>query len=222
MIPIFIGYDPREAAAYHTFCQSIVSHATEPVSFTPLAQRLLSVQGQRDGSNEFIYSRFLVPWLSDFHGWALFADGDMLALADIAHLWRLRQEDKAVMVCQHDYQTKYSEKYLGAKNESYPRKNWSSIVLWNCGHPLNRRLTPEYVDAHTGSHLHRFGWIPDEQIGSLPLEWNWLVGEYAYSPYAKLVHYTIGGPYFKEYAMCDYAAEWSSEFRRVTHCSQRG
>mgnify|MGYP001589188271 CR=1 FL=1 len=221
MIKIFVGYDPRESIAYHTFCQSVLSHASEPVAFAPLAQKLVSVQGQRDGTNDFIYSRFLVPYLCDFSGWAIFADGDMLALDDIAKLWAMRDESKVVMVCKHDYQTKYSEKYLGTKNESYPRKNWSSVVLWNCAHPLNLRLTPTYIDAHPGSHLHRFAWIPDQDIGGIPFEWNWLVSEYQYNPFAKLVHYTIGGPYFTEYAECDYSKEWFNEFGKVGHCLQR-
>ena len=176
MIRIVIGFDQREAVAYHTFCQSILEKASAPVSFTPLV--LGSLKGfsetHTDGSNAFIYSRFLTPWLMDFNGWAIFADGDMICLDDIAKLWALRDETKAVQVVQHNYQTKALDKYLGNKNENYPRKNWSSLILWNCAHPKHKLLTPEFVMKQTGAFLHRFTWLDDADVGALPKEWNWL------------------------------------------------
>ncbi len=152
---IFIGYDPREAAAYHVCCQSIIEHATIPVSFQPLSNlSLKGFNGQRDGSNAFTFSRYLIPYLCDFTGWALFLDGDMTVNVDIEHLWQWRTHffNKAICVVKHDYQTRYPTKYVGSRMESrnvdYPRKNWSSVVLWNCGHFNNRSLMPEYVLDH--------------------------------------------------------------------------
>ncbi|MBI2382469.1 MAG: glycosyltransferase [Gammaproteobacteria bacterium] len=217
MIRIFIGYDPREAVAYHTFCQSVLERASVPVCFAPLALHLLPKykETHRDGSNAFIYSRFLVPHLAGYEGWALFADGDMICREDIARLWELRDPSKAVMVVKHDYKTKAETKYLGNRNADYPRKNWSSVILWNCGDPRNRRLDPDYVAAHPGSHLHRFAWLPDEAIGELPREWNWLTTEYPDNYNAKLLHYTLGTPCFKDYANCDMADAWYSAYERL-------
>lgn len=225
MIKLFVGYDSRESAAYHTFCQSVMDHSSVPVSFIPLHRPMLSdFDGQKDGTNAFIYSRFLVPYLQDYTGWALFADGDMVCNADIAELWAIRDVNyfnKAACVVKHDYQTKHSRKYIGtpmeSDNASYPRKNWSSLILWNCGHYANRILTPEFIREAPGSLLHRFEWLRDEQIGDIPLEWNSLIGETSCDPYPKLCHYTLGVPGFKHYAHCDHASEWHSAHRRVTH-----
>ncbi|WP_242615677.1 glycosyltransferase [Sphaerotilus mobilis] len=207
---MFIGYDDREAVAYHTFCQSILETCSVPVAFTPLV--LSSLPGYKethvDGSNTFIYSRFLTPLLCNFDGWALFADGDMICRRDLAELWALRDPSKAVQVVQHDYQTKASMKYLGNKNQNYPRKNWSSVVLWNCGHAKHRILTPEFVMQQTGAFLHRFSWLSDDDIGALPVEWNWLTTEYPDNDDAKLLHYTLGTPCFKDYKNADMAPIW--------------
>lgn len=217
MIRIFVGYDPREAVAYHTFCQSILEKASQPVAFTPLALNALTGyrETHTDGSNTFIYSRFLTPFLCGFDGWALFADGDMVCKTDIAELWALRDASKAVQVVQHDYQTKAHRKYLGNKNENYPRKNWSSVILWNCDHPRHRVLTPEFVAGQTGAFLHRFQWLADSDIGALPAEWNWLTTEYEDNPQAKLLHYTLGTPCFAEYRDAPMAADWHAHHARV-------
>lgn len=210
MINIFVGFDQREAIAYHVFCQSILEKASHPVSFTPLALNTLKdyAETHTDGSNQFIYSRFLVPFLMNYAGWAIFADGDMVCLDDIVKLWETKDDNKAVMVIQHDYKTKAYNKYLGNKNENYPRKNWSSLVLWNCGHAANRCLDPHYVMTHPGSHLHRFAWLSDDLIGSIPLEWNWLTTEYPDNYQAKLLHFTLGTPCFKDYWDCEMADVW--------------
>jgi hypothetical protein len=209
MIPIFVGYDARESIAYHTFCQSVLSQSSLPVSFCPLALNTMAgyKEGHTDGSNEFIYSRFLVTSLMVHDGWAIFADGDMVVADDIAKLWALRDDRYAVMVAKHDYTTKHPVKYLGAKNEDYPRKNWSSLVLWNCRHIANRILKPEFVSKSTGAQLHRFSWLHDEEIGSLPLEWNWLVSEYDDKD-ASLYHYTVGTPCFPDYKDCQKSDLW--------------
>lgn len=209
-IRIFVGFDEREAVAYHTFVQSLIDASSQPLSITPLALGHLKgyTECHTDGSNQFIYSRFLVPHLSDYAGWALFADGDMICRADVAALWALRDERFAVQVVKHDYSTKQEQKYLGNVNQNYPRKNWSSLILWNCAHPAHRILTPEKVAASTGAFLHRFQWLRDEEIGSLPAVWNWLAIEYADNPDAKLIHYTLGTPCFRDYADTSMSEHW--------------
>ena len=217
MIRIVIGFDQREAVAYHTFCQSILERASAPVSFTPLV--LGSLKGfsetHTDGSNAFIYSRFLTPWLMDFNGWAIFADGDMICLDDIAKLWALRDKTKAVQVVQHNYQTKALDKYLGNKNENYPRKNWSSLILWNCAHPKHKLLTPEFVMKQTGAFLHRFTWLEDADVGALPKEWNWLTTEYEDNYQASLLHYTLGTPCFADYKNAEMSDVWHAAHERI-------
>ncbi|HVO07680.1 MAG TPA: glycosyltransferase [Burkholderiaceae bacterium] len=217
VIRLFVGFDPREAVAYHTFCQSVLEKASRPVSFTPLVLQALPgyTETHTDGSNTFIYSRFLTPHLCDFQGWALFADGDMICRADIAELWALRDERKAVQVVQHDYQTKATVKYLGNKNQNYPRKNWSSVVLWNCAHPKHQLLTPEFLMGQTGAFLHRFSWLDDADIGALPREWNWLTTEYPDNYDARLLHYTLGTPCFKAYWDAEMADEWHAHHARA-------
>ena len=147
MIPIFIGYDKREAAAYHVCANSIIRNATSPISLNPLSLNLLKGYEEKhsDGSNHFIYSRFLIPHLMGYKGWAIFMDGDMILRDDVTKLWDMRDESKAVMVVKHDYKTRMTKKYLGSKNENYPRKNWSSVILWNCGHEENRIVTTDFV-----------------------------------------------------------------------------
>ena len=208
MIRVFIGYDPREAAAYHTCCQSIIENTRADVSFHP-------VRGERrDGSNDFIYARFLVPYLCGFAGSAIFIDGDMIVRGDIADLYAMRRGDVGVQVVKHDYRTKHPVKYLGNKNDDYPRKNWSSVVLWNCNYFPHRRLVPEFIAGQSGSYLHRFAWLNDAQIGELPDGWNRLVMEQEVLPDDKLLHYTIGPPCFAEYADCDHAKEWHDTYGR--------
>lgn len=223
MIPIFLGYDPREAIVYHVCTNSIVTTSSQPVSLNPLALSLLNgyKESHTDGSNHFIYSRFLVPSLMDYKGWAIFIDGDMILQEDIAELWNLRDDSKAVMVVKHDYKTKMKEKYLGAPNEDYPRKNWSSVILWNCGHPANRAVTPEFVEDSTGAQLHRFTWLDDDLIGELPIEWNWLPDEFGENKDAKLLHYTLGAPSFHEFATTPMGNCWHEQRILAEYCQQR-
>jgi lipopolysaccharide biosynthesis glycosyltransferase len=222
MLKIFVGMDLKvEPVAYAVFCQSVIEHSSIPVSFTPMALNTLSeyTETHTDGSNAFIYSRFLVPYLCDFKGMALWVDGDMIVRSDIAELLWEFQQDEAVKVVKHHYQTKHPIKYLGAKNEDYPKKNWSSVMLWNCGHHLNKQLTPKFVMEKDGKYLHRFEWLkyPEEQVGKLDETWNWLVSEQGYNPDAKLVHYTIGSPCFKDYQDCDYSDEWFDTYKRMIY-----
>jgi lipopolysaccharide biosynthesis glycosyltransferase len=223
-IPVFVGYDPREAVAYHVCVNSIIRHASQPVCIVPLALNLFNdyKETHTDGSNHFIYSRFLVPHLMDYSGWAIFIDGDMIVRGDIAELWNLQNSYRDVMVVKHDYKTCMPVKYLGARNEDYPRKNWSSVILWNCNSFPNRQLTPEFIQQASGSFLHRFSWLDDARIGELPIEWNWLPDEFGPNPTAKLLHYTLGAPCFEEFADTPQAEEWHQERALAEHCQQQG
>lgn len=234
-LKIFIGFDQVEAVAWHTLTHSILSRATVPVSFIPVHTR--NLQGiytrPRDPkqSNEFSFTRFLVPYLADYQGWALFMDCDMLVRTDIKKLFDLvntnENQTKAALVVKHEYTPRDDTKYLGTKQYPYPRKNWSSVVLWNCGHHANRILTPDYVNTAPALDLHRFTHIADSDLGELPVTWNWLVGEYAlgYKGVRKSdvcnVHFTVGGPYFQEYQHVDFSEDWFSERYQMTYCLQR-
>ncbi len=213
MLNLYVGFDPREAAVYHVFCQSVIDHASGPVSFIPLHSPMLNgFDGQQDGTNAFIYSRYLVPYLQDYEGWAIFCDGDMVVTEDIYKLYALKDETKAVQVAKHDYKTNNYRKYIGTPiendNVDYPRKNWSSVMLINCGHRSNQILTPEFVSTMGPVTLHRFQWLTDNEIGEIPLDWNWLVGEYANNK-AYLYHHTLGSPGFDHYKDCHSAGEWN-------------
>ena len=214
MIRVFVGYDPREAIAFHVCVSSIIRHCSEPVQICPLYlgnfKRFYS-ESHTDGSNQFIYSRFLVPYLCGFVGHAIFLDGDMLVQGDMAELWSMRSHWHATQVVKHNYKTKASQKYLGNKNEDYPKKNWSSVILWNCGHYGNRVLTPDYVENSTGAHLHRFEWLKEDRVGSLDMGWNWLATEYPDKYDAEVVHYTLGTPCFDEYKAAPMADIWHKE-----------
>ena len=226
MFRIYIGYDPRESVAFHTLSHSILRRSSVPVSIAPLVQGQLNHLYRRTRgpteSTEFSLTRFLVPALSEYRGWSLFMDCDMLCRADIAGLAAQieRQPDKAVLVCKHDYVPKTERKFLDQVQTKYSRKNWSSLMLFN--NERCRALSVDYVNSASGLELHRFGWVDDRAIGELPLEWNWLVGEYAHNPAAKIAHFTIGGPYFDAYRDCDYAGEWFAEFESLRQCASSG
>jgi lipopolysaccharide biosynthesis glycosyltransferase len=224
IIPVFVGYDPREAIAYHTCVNSIIRNSSKPVAIIPLALNLFKDYSEThtDGSNHFIYTRFLVPHLMQYRGHAIFIDGDMIVRGDIAELWDLQNSYMDVQVVKHDYKTRMTEKYLGSKNENYPRKNWSSVMLWNCNSFPNRKLTPAFIEKSTGAELHRFTWLEDARIGELPAEWNWLDVEYEYNPSAKLVHFTLGTPCFHEFAnQGNFSNEWHRERVFTEYCQQR-
>ena len=216
-IKIVVGFDQREAIAYHTFSQSVLEKSSLPVLFLPLSINTLKgyKETHNDKSNDFVYSRFLTPYLNNFLGWAIFADGDMVCQSDIKELWDLRDETKALQVVMHDYKTKFNQKYLGNTNENYPRKNWSSLILWNCSHPKHKVLTPDFISSQTGKYLHRFSWLDDEDIGELPIDWNWLAIEYPNNPKAKIIHYTLGTPCFKDYRNTEMAVTWHEVQQKV-------
>lgn len=214
---IFAGYEPLESIGFHVFVKSIIDKSSIPVSITPL--HLPMMQFYKDinnpGTNSFIQSRFLIPYMCDYKGFAVFADGsDMLIRDDIKNLESLFDETKAVQVVKHEYKTKNPWKYIGTslenKNLDYPRKNWSSLMIINCGHHSWKHITPSYLETCNPISLHRFEHIKDEDIGELPAEWNWLVGEYEFNKNAKIAHFTLGIPSFEHYKRCDYSDEWHS------------
>jgi len=217
MIRIITGFDQREAVAFHAFYQSIITNSSTLVQITPLAINTLREYREThlDGSNTFTYSRFLTPYLCNFEGWAIFADGDMVCQADITELWNLRDETKAVLVVQHDYETKQTIKYFDQPNADYPRKNWSSLVVFNCGHSSNKVLTPAFINSRDGAFLHRFSWLADEEIGELNLDWNYLAIEYAPNANAKLIHYTLGTPCFEEFKSTELSEIWWETYQRA-------
>jgi hypothetical protein len=214
MIRVFIGYDPREAVAFGVLSHSIHARASRPVSIAPVMLSQLGSDYRRERnplqSTDFSFSRFLVPYLCGYEGWAAFMDCDMLMLDDVGKLWDLRDERYAVQVVKHEHVPREDVKFLGEVQTKYGKKNWSSVMLMNCARCT--ALTPEYVNSATGLELHQFKWLADDGlIGELPSRWNHLVGFNAPRPDASLVHYTIGGPYFDEYRDCEYAHEWFRE-----------
>ena len=214
LLNVFVGFDQKEAIAYHTFVQSIIETSTVPLSITPLAENNLNEYSEKhtDGTNKFTYSRFLVPYLMNFKGWAIFVDGDMVCLSDFKNLKQFFDSKLAVSVVKHDYKTKQKVKYFGQKNEDYPRKNWSSVIIWNCEHPKNKVLTPYFINNKEGSFLHRFQWLKDNEIGELPKSWNWLAIEYEETNNVDLVHYTLGTPCFKEYSNKSFSKYWKKSY----------
>ncbi len=224
VIPVFIGYDEREAVAFSVLSYSIHARASQPVAVTPVMLSQLSGIFTREKhplqSTDFSFSRFLTPCLSQYRGWSVFMDCDMLMLEDIAKLWALRDERYAVMVVKHEHVPRETQKFLGMPQSKYEKKNWSSVMLFNnarCG-----ALTPDYVNTASGLDLHQFKWLKsDEEIGALPKRWNHLVGYDAPTTDAALVHYTLGGPYFAEYASCEYADEWRAEQAKMLAIRER-
>lgn len=226
MIRVFIGFDPRETVSYHVLSHSIHARASEPVSVTPLMLSQLSGIMTRERhplqSTDFSFSRFLVPSLCDFEGWALFMDCDMLVLDDMAELWKLRDDRFAVQVVKHDHVPKEETKFLGQPQSKYEKKNWSSVMLFN--NAKCTALTPDYVNTASGLELHRFQWLEsDDEIGEIPHRWNRLVGYDEKIPVSEVsnLHYTIGGPYFDDYRDTDYADEWFAERDAMMRCDQK-
>lgn len=218
---IYIGWDGVEAEAFHVLCHSIFDRSTIPVRITPIVRGQLPLTRPRHPkqSNAFAFTRFLVPYLNNYEGWALWLDADMMVRSDISDLFWLRDESKAVMVAKHTWEGYEGEKFLGTTQTSYNRKLWSAAVLFNCA--KCKVLTPEYVDTADGLDLHQFKWLPDHEIGEIPVEWAWVADVYPHNPGANLVHWTLGGPYFAETANCDYADEWRIQRDKALWTKQR-
>lgn len=234
-LSIWIGFDPREADAFAVARQSIKKRMAMPVPVHGLVLSELQKMGlysrpteRKDGrlidvlsarpdydgamSTEFAISRFLVPFLAG-SGYALFLDADMMARVNLWHLfaWVETQPKKALWCVKHNHTPSGTVKMDGQVQTAYSRKNWSSVVLWNCDHPTTKQLTPEVVNKLTGRDLHQFKLFADDEIGELDPTWNHLVGEYDPNPNAKIVHFTLGVPSMKGYENSEYADEWKAE-----------
>ncbi len=220
---IFVGWDSREDIAYQVCRHSVLARASVPVQVTPIKQEEFRLGGlytrEPDplASTEFTYTRFFVPHLAGYEGWALYCDCDFLWLADIKELIEQIDDRYALICVPHDHRPPESRKMDGRQQTHYPRKNWSSMVLFNCGHPANAALTPELVNAQTGAFLHRFQWLDDSLIGAVEETWNWLEG-WCPRPDAghpNVVHFTRGGPWFDQWKHVDYAELWFAEQRTL-------
>ncbi|HAI42867.1 MAG TPA: glycosyltransferase [Maribacter sp.] len=215
---VYVGYDTREDIAYQV-CEHSIKRRNGKTEVQALKQSDLRTQGlytreiDKLSSTEFTFTRFLIPYLQNYKGWAVFCDCDFVWKISPRELEQFCDDSKAVVCVQHDYTPEEGTKMDGQAQLLYPRKNWSSMVLWNCGHPKNKYLTPEIVNTQSGKHLHRFSWLDDEDIGELPYEYNWLVGWYTETETRKpkILHYTEGGPWFENYRECDYADVWKKE-----------
>lgn len=226
MIRVFIGFDKNEVVAYNVLQHSINARSTAPVAITPINLRHLNGIMTRERnplqSTEFSFSRFLVPYLAGYQGWAIFMDCDMLVLDDIAKLWALRDDRYAVMCVKHVHVPPTNIKFLAQPQTQYEKKNWSSVMLMNCAKCT--ALTPDYVNTASGLDLHRFRWLESENlIGELPLRWNYLVDYYKTIDTYDIsnLHYTEGGPYFEAYKDCSYAKEWAQEREEMGFCQQK-
>lgn len=231
ILNVFIGYDSREPEAWEVARSSLLRHATGPVHVQPLKDRALCHAGlytrawrtegaQKvdavDGkpfSTDFSFTRFLVPALCQWEGWAIFVDCDFLFMADLTRIQEEFDPDYAVMVCKQDYRPTQDVKMDGQVQSRYWRKNWSSLIAFNCGHPSNKMLTVQAVNERPGSWLHGFSWLEDREIGDLDHRWNWLAGTTQGEPLA--VHYSMGGPWFAHCQDVAYAKEWLAEADRI-------
>ena len=216
---IYVGWDSREDIAYQVCEHSILRRTRSDIRVQPLKQSVLREQGlytrdvDRLASTEFTFTRFLVPHLNSYTGWAVFCDSDMVFLMDANELFRNLDDTKAVYCVQHDYNPPEGIKMDGQAQLPYPRKNWSSMMIFNCSHSACRRLDLSTVNSATGAYLHRFEWCTDAEIGTLDCAYNWLVGHYSEPEDGtpKLIHYTEGGPWFENYRDCEYHEDWKSE-----------
>jgi len=215
---IYVGWDSREPIAADVCKYSIHENTSMPTNVVYLQQdnlrdlELYWREVDELASTEFTFTRFLVPHLNDYNGYAIFVDCDFLFTGDIADLMEQIDPKKAVTVVQHDYTPPEGTKMDGQRQYAYPRKNWSSMIVWNCDHPKNKTVDLEFVNSATGQDLHRFTWLEDDDIGTLNPEWNWLVGWYREyrDGFPKALHYTEGGPWFDEYRNCEYAEIWNT------------
>ena len=220
---VFLGYDKKETVAYHVAAHSIMRRSSIPVSITPINRDNMKFytrpRGEYD-STDFSNSRFLVPFLCDYQGWAVFMDSDILCLGDIAEFGGYaslaNEYGAAVRLVKHDYEPAEKNKFLGAAQTTYSRKNWSSVMLFN--NKMCQKLTLDYCHTANGLDLHQFKWVTEEQVRELPKVWNHLVGEanQCEPDHARLVHFTKGTPCFEGYENQPFADLWFDEFRHMT------
>lgn len=221
MIKIFIGFDHKEIVAYNVLQHSINVRATSPISITPIninhIKNIFTREKNNLQSTEFSFSRFLVPYLCNYEGWAIFMDCDMMVIDDIKNLWDLRDDKYAVMCVKHEHKPKEDIKFLNQVQTQYEKKNWSSVMLLNCA--KCKSLTLDYVNNASGLELHRFKWLQSEElIGEISQKWNHLVDYNDKREISEIsnLHWTEGGPYFKNYKNCGYNEIWLNEFKNST------
>jgi len=216
---IFVGYDSREDIAWEVCRHSLLRHSDNNVEVVPLRQDALRTLGlytrphDLAASTEFSLTRFLTPFLAARAEWTIFCDCDFLFTADVREVFESLDPSKALYCVKHDYTPAYRLKMDGRAQSVYPRKNWSSFMIFNGRHPDVQALTPDVVNSATAAYLHRFEWIKDENdIGELDREWNFLSGEYPKPPTVpKVIHFTNGGPWFEQWGDCDYGDLWIRE-----------
>lgn len=220
---VYVGYDAREADAYRVCCASLRAHARERMAIQPINSRFLGSsyyrpEVRKNGvrwdvisnapmATEFALARFFVPMV-ERSGWALFCDGDFMFRAPVEELFALADPKYAVMVVKHKQGDTGTAKMDGQVQTSYDRKNWSSLMLWNCAHPASQNLDVGLLNSVPGLYLHQFTWMHSDQIGELPLRWNWLEGISDPSVEPAAVHFTRGVPSMKGYENSAYADEW--------------
>lgn len=219
-LKIYVGWDSREDIAWQVCRHSILRHASRPVEIHPLKQPLLRelgiyTRGTDNAATEFSITRFLTPWLSAHDGWSIFVDCDFLFTGDVWSILDEIEPGKALHVVQHDYTPANMVKMDGKQQTVYPRKNWSSFMLFDAAHPKVRALTPKVVNARSPAYLHRFEWLDDAEIGALDLKWNFLEGEYPRpETVPTCIHYTNGGPWFENWQDVDFGDLWRAEKER--------
>lgn len=228
---IFIGYDSREEIAWKVARNTLLEHSSVPLEIIPIVQsnlrrrKIYTRDADPLSSTEFSFTRFLTPYLCDYKGWALFVDCDFLFRKDIAQILDYTDNSKAVMVVKHDYTPKEFTKMDGCAQHPYPKKNWSSCILWNAEAEECKALTPEIVNIQSGMYLHQFKWIADpSRIGSLPITFNYLEGVYTAEnePDPVAVHFTRGGPWFPKWQHVDFNTEWNMAAMRVLQQEREG
>jgi lipopolysaccharide biosynthesis glycosyltransferase len=216
---IYVGYDTREDIAWQVCRNSLLRHASREIEIYPLKQATLRELGlytrplDKAASTEFSLTRFLTPYLAAVDGWSIFVDCDFVFTADIFPMLDSLDDSKAVYCVQHDYKPSMEIKMDGKNQTLYPRKNWSSFIVFNGKNKHVKLLTPTVVNTETPAYLHRFSWVPDDNlIGALPVDWNFLVGEYPRPDrIPNAIHYTNGGPWFENCQNVDFAELWIAE-----------
>lgn len=223
-LKVFLGYDTNEPLAYQVASFSIIRRSSKPVEVRPLVLsdldmiiRPIEMRGKQmwcpisdaPMSTQFSNSRFIIPFITK--GWALFADDDIVCLDDISHLFDHADPKYAVMVVKHKHEPVEEFFPDGRKQTVYPRKNWSSVVLWNCDHPAHKRFTLEDLNSWPGRDMHRFIWLEDDEIGELPLRWNFLIGVNEWDHDVSIAHYTLGGPWLPKWEKTPEDFIWRAE-----------
>lgn len=224
---VYLGWDYRESLAYDVAEYSILKYSSNveivklQLSDLPMLTRKIEVRGNQmwcpisdaPVGTEFTFSRFLIPHLTT--GWALFCDSDIVSMDDISKIFELVDDKYAVMVVKHDYEPKEEIHMVDQIQTKYARKNWASIILWNCDHPANKRLTLEKINTLPGRDLHGLRWLEDDEIGELPSQWNHLVDVVPADSNAKILHYTLGGPWINGWKKKDSDEIWNKTLEEI-------